>query len=577
MISIPSGDIVPHGAYHHLAGRIPTVTLWAYDESIKVSMMGGQSHPDRYANPEYVQIKKGGLKGLIAPWDIIDQKGATEDGVTFVDALQGPTEIELKVIVHGRDPQHLRKVRRLLFAAIDKKLTSELSFIDQNQGRWWSDVRWFKGPPEAHAIGEAVSQEITLVLRADNGFWRTYPDTDMFEFAYEDMTDSFTVDNRATQDLGDVPQYYTGDGGGYCTSNGDQMIWVDDPEDPLTTESRRVINGPWPDFETDTDNQVINQVHGGFQEWSLPDSARNIIGGRMNRNPDGTWAGDGVFVEYGGSYLRLFYTINFVEHTIRHTVLDNLAMLVPPLLGEKFTLVCGYEGNERMFKVMRNGAVILSAVEQGTGSQLGPDHRGVGNGMFAAAALITQATPSPIRKISAGDNATVTQSGFLRRKNIGDQPMADKYTLFGPGTFKFAVSPGSSEMIAFGPLLPNQVVHIDTSRQNPKIKDLTSVPPTPQELNAFQQALKDFIDWANANNVPPLLQQIESAFGIVPPQGNLHSLLKGRWNRDSVIPAKSPGTPDSQVPDYFVKVSIAGGNADSKILVSGTPLRRVPI
>ena len=132
-------------------------------------------------------------------------------------------------------------------------------------------------------------------------------------------------------------------------------------------------------------------------------------------------------------------------------------------------------------------------------------------------------------------------------------------------------------MVEFGPLLTNQVVHIDTSRQSPKVKDLTSVPPTPQELNAWQQALKDFIDWANANNVPPLLQQIESAFGIVPPQGNLLSLLKGRWNKDSAIPAKSPGTPDSLVPSHFVKVSIEGGNADSKILVSGTPLRRVPV
>lgn len=572
MISIPSGDIVPHGAYHHLKGRIPTVTLWAYDDSIKVSMMGGQSHPDKHANPEYVQIKKDGIKGLIAPWDFVDQKGATEDGVTFVDALQGPTEVEIKVICHGRDPKHLRKVVRQLFAAIDKKLTSELSFIDQDLGRWWSDVRWFKGPPEAQKIGEAVSQEITLVLRADNGFWRTYPDTDMFEFSYEAMTDSFTVDNRATEDLGDVPQYYTGDGGGFCTSYNGQMFWWDDPADPVTTESRRVINGPWPGFETATNNQVINQVHGGFQEWSLPESARNIIGGRMGKDVDGNWNGNGVFVEYGGSYLRLFYTLDFVETTLRS---DPLAMLFPPVMGEKFTLVCGYEGDERMFKVMRNGAVIMSVKENGTGSPLGA--KGVGNGMFAAAALITQATPSPIRKLSAGDNATVSQSGFLRRKNIGDQPMPDKYTCFGPGTFKFAVSPGSSEMVEFGPLLPNQVVHIDTSRQSPKVKDLTSVPPTPQELNVWQQALKDFIDWANANNVPPLLQQIESAFGIVPPQGNLHSLLKGRWNKDSAIPAKSPGTPDSLVPDYFVKVSIEGGNADSKILVSGTPQRRNPI
>lgn len=574
MTNYPQSPITPHGAYYHLKGRHPLVTLWAYDESNSFALMGGKSHPDKHADAEWVQIKKNGLKGLIAPWDIIDQKGASEDGVTFVDALQGPTEIEVKLLVHGRTPKDCRRIKRKIVASIDKKLTSEFSFIDQDNGRWWSDVRWFKTPPDVEKIGESCTQELTLVLRADNGFWRTFNETDAFSFSYEDMTDTFTVDNRPTQDLGDIPQYYTGTGGGFCTSYNGQMFWWDDPEDPLTTESRRVINGPWPDFETATNNQVISQVHGGLQEWSLPESGRNIIGGRMNRNPDGTWAGDGVFVEYGASYLRLFYTVNFVEHTIRS---EPLAMLVPPVFGEKFTLVCGYEGNERMFKVLRNGGAILSAKENGEGSSLGEAFKGVGNGMFAAAALITQATPAPIRKLSAGDNATVSQSGFLQRRNIGDQPMPDRYTCYGPGTFKFAVSPGSSEMVEFGPLLPNQVVFIDTSRQHPKIKDLTSIPPTQQELNVFQKALKDFISWANANNVPPLLQQIESVFGIVPPQGNLLSLLKGRWNKDSAIPPKSPGTPDSLVAPYFVKVSIEGGNADSKVIASGTPRRRYPL
>ncbi|OBB15046.1 hypothetical protein A5761_14990 [Mycolicibacterium setense] len=577
MTHYPEGPITPHGAYYHLNGRHPLVTLWAFDGSNSFSMMGGKSHPQRFDSPECVLIKKDGIKGLIAPWDTIDQKGASEDGVTFVDALQGPTEVELKVVVHGRDPKHCRKLARKLRDSIDKKRTSELSFIDRDTGRWWADVRWFKTPVDVEKIGESRVQELTLVLRADNGFWRTFPETDSFSFAYEDMTDTFTVDNRATQNLGDIPQHYTGTGGGFCTSYNGRMFWWDDPEDTTTTQSRKVINGPWPDFQTDTDNQVINQVHGGFQEWSLPDSARNIIGGRMGKDVDGNWDGSGVFVEYGGSYLRLFYTVDFVETTLRHTVLDNLAMAIPPVPGEKFTLVCGYEGDPRMFKVLRNGGTIMSVKESGTGSPLGTANRGIGNGMFAGAALITQATPSPIRKISAGDNSTVTQSGFVKLRNIGDQEMPIRYTVYGPGTFKFAVSPGSSEMIEFGPLLPNQVVYINTSRQNPKIKDLTSIAPTQQELNFFQQAFKDFVSWANANNVPPLLQQIESAFGIIPPQGNLYSLLKGRWNKDSPIPPRSPGTPDSQVAPYYVKVSIEGGNADSRIVAAGTPLRRHPL
>lgn len=574
MIRLPEGPLVPHGAYYQLKGRHPIVTLWAFDGSEKISLLGAQAIPDRMT-PESVMIKKDGLKGLIAPWDTIDQKGATEDGVTFIDALQGPTEVEMKVICRGRDPQHLRKVVRQLIGAIDKKRTSELSFIDQNTGRWWANVRWFKTPPDVFKIGESCTQEVTLVLRADNGFWRTDNVTDSFQFAYEAMTDSFTVDNTATQDLGAVPQYYIGAGGGYCTSDGDQMIWVDDPADPTDTEAREVVNGPWPGFQTDTNNQVISQVHGGFQEWSVPESARNTIWGRMGANPDGTWDGSGVRLYYGIGWIRLSYYVAFTEVA----VLREQPLLLPPLPGEEFTLVCGYEGNERTFKALRNGVQIpgMSVVESGTTSPLGVDNRGVGNGMYAAPALLTQATPAPIRKLAAGDNSTVSQSGFLRLRNVGDQTMPVRYTCYGPGTFKFAVTPGSSEMIEFGPLLPNQVMWIDTSRQNPKIKDLTSIPPTQQELNVFQKALKDFISWATANNVPPLLQQIESVFGIVPPQGNPYSLLRGRWTKDSPIPAKSPGTPDSQVAPHFIKVSIDDGNADSKIVVAGTPLRRHPL
>lgn len=573
MTNIPKGPITPHGAYYHLKGRHPLVTLWAYDESNSFTLMGGKSHPDKHANPEWVHIKKDGLKGLIAPWDTIDQKGASEDGVTFVDALQGPTEIEVKLLVHGRTPKDCRRIKRLIVASIDKKLTSEFSFIDHDTGRWWSDVRWFKTPPDVEKIGESCTQELTLVLRADNGFWRTYPDTDSFQFSYEATTDTFDYDTEADGDLGENwPLYYDEAGGGFIYADGDQARWKDDPDDWLVTETREVVAGPLKDFETTTDNQVVSIVFGSFQEWSLPQGAGNDVWARMGREVDGSWDGNGIRMRIENNILKLSYFKDFAQ-----TVLRSRVLLIPPIVGEKFTLVAGYEGDPRLFKVMRNGVEVFSVKETGGESLLGEDYRGIGFGMQAGAAIITQATPASVRKISAGDNSTVTQSGFLRRRNIGDQPMPDRYTCYGPGTFRFAASPGSSEMIEFGPLLPNQVVWIDTSRQNPKIKDLTSIAPTQQELNVFQQAFKDFVSWATGNNVPPLLQQIESVFGITPPQGNLYSLLKGRWNKDSAIPAKSPGTPDSLVQPVFVKVEIDGGNADSKILVSGTPRRRYPV
>jgi hypothetical protein len=50
------------------------------------------------------------------------------------------------------------------------------------------------------------------------------------------------------------------------------------------------------------------------------------------------------------------------------------------------------------------------------------------------------------------------------------------------------------------------------------VVDLTSTPVTVQQKTFFLQIISDFVDFATANNVPPLLQEIENIFGIVPPQ-----------------------------------------------------------
>lgn len=127
-------------------------------------------------------------------------------------------------------------------------------------------------------------------------------------------------------------------------------------------------------------------------------------------------------------------------------------------------------------------------------------------------------------------------------------------------------------MVEFGPLLPNQIMQIRTDPRKYGVRDLTVIPASPQELNIFQKALQDFVSFATGNNVPPLLEAIQSAFGIAPPQGNPYSLLKGRFSRP--VPAKSPGAP---VQPYYVKVEIDDGDASSMVLASGTPLRRYPL
>ena len=570
-VHYPAGPVTPAGLHHLVTGQIPMMWLEAHDRSVRFDLMGGRAIPDR-TRPECVQITRDGLKGLVPPWETIDQKGATQDGVTFIDALYGPMEVTINLVAYGRDRAHLRKVVRDLIASIDVKRTSKLGFWTHESGHWWANVRWFKTPPEAMNAGSRVSQKITLVLRADDGFWRSFDHSDIFQFGYEAMTDSFTytAGSAEADTLGDDwPLYYEGDGGGYLAANGAQAYWVDDPDDPFTTASRNVVAGPYADFETDTDSQVASIVFGGFQEWTFPDGAENHIWLRMGREVDGTWDGNGVRASIGLFGLELARFNNFVK-----TVMRVQLKPIPPLPGEKFTFIAGIEGQPRRFQIQRNGLPLLDHVESGTGSELGADYRGIGFGMRAAAALISQATPGSIRKISAGDNATVSQEGYLTRVNVGDQPMYDSYTVFGPGTFKFWLGPeaGAEEYVEFGPLLPNQVAFIDTDPRRRVVQDLTSVPPTPQELNVFQDAINKLLDFAGGSEVP-LIRAWKSAFGILPPQGNFFSLLSGRFSDAAAIPAKSPGAAPQA---YHVKVAIDDGSAESKIIVSGTPKRRYP-
>lgn len=557
MITYPPGPVVPHGVYSLLKGEQPSVWLTAFDGSIEINLMGGMSIPDR-TMPESVQVKRDGIKGLIAPWKTIDQKGATQDGTTFIDALDDPTEIDLTVMCKGRDGRHTRKVVRDLIGSIDKKQTSQLAWFTHELGKWWADVRWFKAPPDTIAGAQAHRQQLSLVLRADLGAWRTFDHVSSFRFAYTAGDEDFTTDTD--EDLGDDwTVHYSGTGGGFVHVADGEAKWVDDPDHPILTGGRTVV-ARRDGFTTSTDNQVIEIELGSMPEWSFPDNGYNEIWGRTPTT--GTPGDDGIRLRVGIGWIQLSYFVSGTE-----TLLRERLLLLPPSRGDRFQLVCGYEGDPRMFKVMRNGSVIMQVKETGTGSQLGAGFRGAGFGMHAGAAILSQATPASVKMWTAGTNVTHTQTGHLLRMNIGDQPMFDRINCFGPGLFKIGNGPGATEFVEFGPLLAGQAAQIRTDPRKRGVVDLISTPATPQQQTNLNDALTGFLSFINS--LTGLLGS-----GPVAPQGNLYSLLNGRFSDAAAIPAKSPGNPAQP---YYVPVSIQDGNADSMIIASGTPLRKYPL
>lgn len=765
--------ITPRGEYEIFKGRIPELVLTAWDGSVEFYLMGGRSIVD-HLNPESAQIKD--IKGIVGTWKTIDQKGATQDGVTFVTALGEPIKIEATVEVRGRTPERCRKVYKDLVASLDSKKTGELSFYTQDEGRWWGNVRWLEAPDDAVEKIQVPRQQISLKLRLDEGFWRSYDDVDSFGFTFEDMKDTFDVSYANRQTLGpNWPQYYDSVGLGYCYADNGRAIWSDDPNqifftgtksvvagpfkdysaaaddvdvtilfantpeytagsgaandiwarmgrnmdgtwngygirgrvgwgytrisyftnftehvlqdvfalippsagelwtlrctgrtyslrrngttvrtitetgttsqigasyrgvgfgmqagaaviteatpgaleniqvdssvlDPFTsnyttglganwplyyigrgpafirahsslaewidngdTDTQVVVNGPYKDFATTTNNQVITMTLGSFQEVSFPDSGANDLWGRMSHAVDGSWNGYGIRMRIENNILTLARFNNFVG-----TLMRSRRVTIPAAINDVWTLICGVEEDERTYRILRNGVEAMVHKETDEGSMVGSTYRGVGFGMMAGGAAITQATPASVREVTAADNNTVSQTGFLHRTNIGDQPMYDDYIVFGPGTFRFWNGPdaGANDYVEFGPVLANQVMYLRTDPRKRSVEDLTAIPASPQDLTQFQGALKKFLSFSFAGNTTPLVEAILSKFGVLPPQGNPYSLLSGRWSDASAIPAKSPGSPAET---YSIKVQIDDGNFNSQIIATGTPRRRYPM
>ena len=561
----PPGETTRLGREMLLDGMIPSITYIRGDGEVRFPLQGGEAPMLGVQDGIILQSHSGMSPGF----KHIDSQGAREDGTTWTDTVYEPMEIEVILEAGATTPAGLSRVVSDWVAANDPKQLGRLEYFTPEMGLWWADVRLAETWPDQIRAEPRMRQKriLTQTWRNDFAFWRTTDSTSTFGFAYESMSDTFTEDHTATQDLGpDWPQYYVGDGGGYCTSKNGDAFWVDDPEDPFTTDGREVVNGPFKDFETATDNQVVSIVVGAIPEITFPDGAEEHIWGRMGRNPDGTWNGYGVKVQIGWGLVKLSRFNNFVE-----TTMAIRPILFPPFWGEKWTLVCGFGDNPRRFKVLRNGFEVLAATESSPNSALGEDYRGVGFGMRAGAALITQATPGKIRKVSAGDNATVTQSGFCPLTNLGDQPAWPRYLCYGPGTFEFSNGPGSADMIRFGPLLEGQVVLIDTRPRWRSVVDLTPGSLPGQPLNLGQRLIDTLIKLVTFNHVPPLLQWFESLFGIRPPQGVLYSLLDGRFTRPI------PGVPQpADAVTSQIGVKITNGNAVSRVVAAVTPMRRWP-
>lgn len=563
-VTYPAGPITPHGQYFRDKGRYPTVHLGSHDGTVEFYLHGGESipWPDR---PECVRLTKDGIKGLMAPGRIVGQKGATEDGETFIDGIYDPAELELGLVARARDPRRLQSLVSTLLGSVVLRRTSPLSVIDATGERWWANIRSTgKSQAEPFTWGESRRQKLTLRARIDGAFWRGESDISGLGFQYERHADEFSYNAESVGINQGWYITYVGGDGGYVGTTGGELVWRPPSSPPLFADSRSAIMRHNTARASDDDMIVEMLLGGNATGIAWEGNASNGIWARMNNTGAAGLNGIRALIELGG--IRLSEFIDGVE-----TVLDWKPFTVTPQNGDLFKLVC-IGGS---YTVLRNGREIISVPDDGGPRRAGAGYRAAGLEMHAGATIAYMATrPAPVARWAMSSNNTAPQTGTIQCLNIGSELMYRTYTLIGPGTFNIAVAPGSTDMVTMGPLLDNQVIYLRTDPRKTTITDLTSKPPTPQQLNDWQQAVKEFLDFATGGNAPPLMHILASEFGIQPPQGNLYTLLKGRFSTESAIPA----APVSGEPEpYFVDASIVDGNENSQIISHGVPLRRYPL
>lgn len=570
----PAGPITPATAYYLLNDKTPDVKYRSWDDTCVFSVYGPMAITDR-TMPEVVQVTD--MKGLVPPWQNISQKGATQDGETYITSLYDPIQVDLTVRIRGRDGKWVRRTQRDWIASWDAIKPGELSWFSHELGRWWAKVRWSKAMADKLTGGNQLPQSFIWSGIAYDAFYRSYDSTDSYGYTYSSASEVF--DATTTQGLPGWTIHYSNNpaGGWLYQSNTLDVLgiplkmpnqagmaqWFFDTANQITVQGTDAV-AIYDDFTSATDDQIVSVTLGSIQGWLFFDQAYNDIWARTPPAGTGTPGDSGVRVRFGWQTCTLSYFVGAVE-----TVIRSVPLAEPPQSGEVWTLTC----LDRTFTVQRGSgaslSTVMTATELGSESPKGAGHRSAGMGVHAALG----APPAGVLSWSAGDNnATEAQSGYVRRCNMGDQPMFDRWTLFGPGTFNLGNGPNATEFVTVGPLLDGQVVQVRTDPRKRGITDLTSQVTT-QQLTASQESLEQFLTLAVGNNQSALTQAIESLFGITPPQGNINTLLNGKFSDDAAIPPKPVGGP---VQTYEVPVSIEGGNANSKILVAGTPLRRFP-
>lgn len=568
MSTYPPGELTPLGASLLADGTDPHLWYTSPDGNSTFYLSGALS-PIAPGIPGQDGIVLKSIKGLGAPgFKHLDLQAAQQDGVTWTATVYDAAEIDLEVEAHASTPEGLSAVVDEWMGAWNPRNPGTLEYITPDGGYWYAQVRLLpRSWGDQYVIGprRVKAQKLTHACRIDNAFWYGVDSTDSFAPSYDTFGTTFDTPNGSGLGSDWTVTYSAGHTGHVYVSSSGGVYWSDTGN---STQSAVCI---YTAEATDTDDQIITVNMGGsFDGVTILAEAFNDIWGRA----DSTGA-NGIRVRIGWTGVTIHRFNDGVA-----TLLWEQPLIIPPLPNEPWTLICGTAaGNARSFALQRSGFQILSFGEVGTGSALGADYRYAGFGLQTAGGILgaPMAAPIPVAGFSAADNSTTaTVSGMLQLTNIGTEDGWPRYLCYGPGTFTFANGPASSTNVSFGPLLDGQVALITTLPRLRSVVDLSPGTTTTATATAAQQGLLGTLLSFVTSNITPLLESLESVFGVLPAQTGttaapLYSLLNGRFTNPI------PGSPrPSLATPVQIPVSITGGTASSKVVAALTPMRISP-
>lgn len=396
--TFPAGQITPYGIKLLKSGAEPFIFYVSPDGQAIFFLHGG---PQPFPGVTEGVVLAEGISGIHPRFAHLENKGARQDGATWTDTVYDPAEMIMKVTATARTPEGLRRVIRKWYEAWDPENPGTLYWVTTDMGMWSCKPRLFRAPNEKTVHGPQVREKtFTWEIRNDAAFWKSVDSASEFTLSFETAFDDFNRDGEGT--LGpNWKQTYTGPGAGVCTAEDTKKgrgraRWTANDPDTTFTGRKGVTIGPFRDYHTSGDNQTLVWTAHNTPEFTVGTGAANHIWGRMGRNPDGSWNGDGVRATIGWGFCEIAIYVNF-----ERVGLDREFVLIPPLRGEDFEFRVGTNDNPRRFLLRRHGSTIVDLTDETAVSAMGPTHRGVGFGLQAGGAILTQATPAQVRDIRA--------------------------------------------------------------------------------------------------------------------------------------------------------------------------------